>query len=211
MKLLPSRSQQVSSFLSPIVTCSICGLTDTWLAWESNFITWGSCDIFLAEGMFDCSKSSLTFSLHLTVLTLGVWAFQRNRSLRELLLGNNYITDSSLADLIEALGVHPCLEKVLNRLPSVNENLIHYKHPGSHMSRSISSFIAKRLQLSEKVFHMQVSLKGNYSIGEENLRPVSYDSLYLHYLKWKLSRMGFSLNVDSCVQWRVYHIRCVGK
>jgi Ran GTPase-activating protein (RanGAP) involved in mRNA processing and transport len=53
---------------------------------------------------------------------------KRNRSLRELLLGNNYISDSSSTDLIEALGVHPCLEKV--------------------------------------------SLKGNYSFGEENLRPV---------------------------------------
>ncbi|XP_073389153.1 uncharacterized protein [Physcomitrium patens] len=51
---------------------------------------------------------------------------QGNLSLRELLLGNNNITDSSSTDLIKALGTHPRLEKV--------------------------------------------SLRGNYSYGEDNLR-----------------------------------------
>jgi Ran GTPase-activating protein (RanGAP) involved in mRNA processing and transport len=54
---------------------------------------------------------------------------KHNQSLRELLLGNNHITDSSSTDLIEALGLHPRLEKV--------------------------------------------SLRGNYSYSEDNLRPVS--------------------------------------
>jgi hypothetical protein len=53
--------------------------------------------------------SSRVFYQFLHVL----FGVQKNQSLRELLLGNNNITDSSSTDLIEALGLHPRLQKVI--------------------------------------------------------------------------------------------------
>lgn len=61
------------------------------------------------------SCSSLSAALCLT-LQSDIFDIQGNLSLRELLLGNNNITDSSSTDLIKALGTHPRLEKVLSRM-----------------------------------------------------------------------------------------------
>jgi len=159
----------------------------------------------------------------LDVLLFGV---QHNQSLRELLLGNNNITDSSSTGLIEALGLHPRLEKVLSRLPFLMIMIVLYVFSMEKLVwiLVVHSVVIKTCLASKQwymILHwhiwkmkanlcldhngcftftkpitndcscfesviavlclLQISLRGNYSYGEDNLRPVSWYTIFPNF------------------------------